>query len=312
MAEARPDHLLERIISLDALRWAWRRVATNKGAYGPDGVSVRAFERMRDANLIELADEVREGRYRPGGVRRVEIQTGRKRRQIAILPVRDRVLQRAALDVLTPRIDPIFLPASFGYRPGRSIKQAVERIVRARDGGMTWVVDADIQDCFASLDHALLDRFIEPLVRDTGVRQLVQTWIAAPYRGRLAPPKVGIPLGAVMSPLLCNIYLHQLDRSLRRRGLQLVRYADDFIVLSTSEAHAEEALRTTEKVLSGLRLEVHPAKTRVVSFDDGFDFLGIRFEGTDYSYVTEGKRIVIDDLPPQDFHYHPTWYGEEV
>lgn len=301
--------LLNRVLDLETLRWAWLRVAANKGVAGADGVTVRQFERLRDANLLALADSVRDGSYHPAPPRRVRIRQGAKQRTITVLTVADRVLQRAALDVLTPIIEPAFLPASFGYRPGRSVKHAITRIVTLRGRGLTWVVDADIADCFGSLDHDLLQHFLDPFVPDPGLRRLLARWTAIPHGGRLAPPKSGIPLGAVISPLLCNVYLHQLDRSLQRRRLHLVRYADDFVVLCRSEEHAGHALRQTEKVLSGLRLTLHPAKTRIASFEDGFDFLGVRFEGTDYSYVVEGKRITVDQLPPDDFHYHPEGYA---
>ncbi len=302
------DSLLDRILALESLRWAWHRVQANRGRPGGDGVSLARFERLLDANLLALGDEVRAGADRPGPPRRVRIQATGKSRTLSILPVRGRVLQRAALDVLGPRIEPTFLPCSFGYRPGRSVRDAVERIVRLRDRGLGWGVDADIADCFARLDHELLDRFLEPLVPDTGVRRLLRLWTGVPHRGPLAPPARGIPLGAVISPLLCNVYLHQLDRSLRRRRYHLVRYADDFVLLCQSERHAARGLRATEKVLSGLALELNPAKTRIASFAAGFDFLGVRFEGTDYSYVTDGKRITVDQLPPAWFHYHPDGY----
>lgn len=304
-----PVTLLDRVLDLETLRWAWLRVAANKGAAGTDGVTVRQFERLRDANLLALADRVRDGSYQPAPPRRVRIREGPKQRTITVLAVADRVLQRAALDVLTPIIEPTFLPASFGYRPGRSVKHAVKRIVALRDRGLVWAIDADITDCFGSLDHELLQQFLTPFVPDPGLHRLLERWTTIPHGGRLAPPKSGIPLGAVISPLLCNVYLHQLDRSLHRRRLHLVRYADDFVVLCRSENHAQHALRQTEKVLAGLRLALHPAKTRIASFDDGFDFLGVRFEGTDYSYEIVGKRITVDDVPFDDFHYHPEGYA---
>jgi group II intron reverse transcriptase/maturase len=300
--------LLDRVLDLETLRWALIRVAANKGAPGSDGVSVRQFERLRDANLLALADAVRDGAYRPVSPRRVRIRQGAKTRSIAVLAVGDRVLQRAALDVLTPILDPTFLPSSFGYRPGRSVKHAVKRIVTLRERGLRWVVDADIADCFGSLDHGLLQGFLAPFVPDAGLRRLLRCWVSIPHGGRLAPPKSGIPLGAVISPLLCNVYLHHLDASLHRRRFQVVRYADDFVVLGKSEEHARRALRETEKVLSGLKLELHPAKTRLASFDEGFSFLGVDFEGSAYSYVAEGKRITVDRFPPEDFHYHPEGY----
>lgn len=304
-----PANLLDRVLDLETLRWAWLRVAGNKGAAGADGVTVRAFERLRDANLLALADAVHDGTYTPSPPRRVRIRERTKTRTITILTVGDRVLQRAALDVLTPRIEPTFLPSSFGYRPGLGVKHAVTRIVKLRDRGCTWVVDADIRECFSSLDHGLLRQFLEPFVPDPKLLRLLESWTHIPHGGRLAPPKSGIPLGAVISPLLCNVYLHHLDQALQRQRRHAVRYADDFVVLCKSRAEAEAALGATETILRGLKLELHPGKTRVTSFDDGFDFLGVHFERTDYSYISEGKRITVDDLPPDFFHYHPDEYA---
>lgn len=301
--------LLDRVLDLETLRWAWLRVAANKGAPGADGVTVRAFERLRDANLLALADAVHDGTYAPSPPRRVRIRERTKTRTITILAVSDRVLQRAALDVLTPRIEPTFLPSSFGYRPGLAVKHAVTRIVKLRARGFTWVVDADIRECFASLDHALLRQFLTPFVPDPPLLRLLERWTRIPHGGRLAPPRSGIPLGAVISPLLCNVYLHHLDQALQRQRRQSVRYADDFVVLCKSREAAEAALDATASILRGLKLELNPGKTRVTSFDDGFDFLGVHFERTDYSYIVEGKRITVDNLPPDDFHYHPDGYA---
>jgi len=309
----RQPGLLDRTLSLDALRWAWRRVRENKGAPGGDGVSLRRYETLLEANLLALADEVRAGVYRPGPVRRVFFHERGKLRRLSILPVRDRILQRAALEVLVPLVEPSFLhpPCSFGYRPGLSLHDAVEAIVRLRDRGFVWVVDADIRDCFGSLDHALLRSFVAQVVPDRAMRELVDRWVAGPPGKRGVVPARGIALGAVVSPLLCNIYLHHLDAGLRRRRLHSVRYADDFVVLCRSEVHAAWALRGVEKTLAGLNLTLNQTKTRVVSFDEGFDFLGVHFQGSDYSYVTDGKRIVVDDVPPEWFHYHAEGYGGE-
>lgn len=296
--------LLECMLSLDALKSAWRDVRGNKGRPGRDGVSLKRFQRLLEANLLALADEVRLGTYRPGRPLRVRIRKHGKERAISILPVRDRVLQRAALDVLEPCAESAFLPCSYGYRPGRSLQDAVNRIVRLRDRGLTWVVDADIHDCFASLDHTLLRGFVEQMVPDPGIRRLIGMWMGMEQgEGR------GIPLGAVISPFLCNIYLHHLDVGLGRRRLQPVRYADDFVVLCKSHEHAQWALRGIEKVLHGLRLDLSKEKTRVVSFEDGFDFLGVHFAGTDYSYLYKGKRIMVDELPPSFFHCYAEGYG---
>lgn len=306
--------LLDRAIHLDNLRFAWYRVEANRGKAGGDGVTISRFAYRLEHNLLTLAEDVRSGAYRPGPPRRVRVVSNGKSRTLDVLPIRDRVLQRAVLDVLTPRLDPTFLPSSYGYRVGRSIKDAVARIVHLRDRGLSWVVDADIADCFPSFDHDLMDRFLGEAIPDDDLHRLLTGWVRAPRsaagntRSGGYPPRRGIVLGAPVSPLLCNLYLHHLDRSLRRRGYQTVRYADDFIVLCKSRAHAEYALRATEKVVHGLELALNPRKTRVVDFADGFDFLGVRFEGDDYSYLADGKRVVVDDLPPAWFHYHADPY----
>lgn len=303
------------MLTLNALTWAWRRVRENRGAAGADGITLQRFGRMLDTNLLDLAAEVHAGAYRPGPVRYVMIQEPGKVRRLAILTVRDRVLQRAALDRLGPILEPRFLPSSFAYRPGRSVQDAVERIVRLRNRGLVHVVDADIRDCFGSLDHTVLqdtlDRQVPGMSDD--LRDLIHQWITMPHRSRQhrrdRPRTRGILQGAPISPLLCNLYLHEMDRSLARRRLSLVRYADDFVVLCRSPEHATRAMRTVQKVLRGLRLTLHPGKTMVTDFERGFDFLGVRFEDDRYSYVSEGRHIIINDLPPDWFHDYPDEYA---
>lgn len=295
---------LERMLTPDSLRWAWHRVHKNKGVAGGDGVTLARFARLLDANLLQLADEVRAGTYRPGTVRRLCVRTGKKIRQIAVLPVRDRVLQRAAIEMIGPALDRSFLSCSYGYRPGRSLHDAVKRIVRLRDRGLWWVIDADLRDCFGTLNHELLDQFLQQVIAETDLLQLLTLWIT----GAETSKTQGILQGAVISPLLCNLYLHHLDVGLRRRRLQLVRYADDFVVLCKSLEHAQWALRTLERLVHGLRLELNMEKTQLVSFDQGFDFLGVHFKRTDYHYEYAGKHIVVDQLPPAFFHYHADGY----
>jgi CRISPR-associated protein Cas1 len=299
------EPLLDRILHFDTLVQAWERVADNAGAGGGDGISIARFGRRLDANLIALIDEVRSGSYRPGPVRLAEILTGAKRRVLTIPPIRDRVLQRAALTVLTPAIDPMFLPSSFGYRPRKSLRDAVRRLEVLRDRGLTWVIDADIRDCFGTIDHELLAGFIRNDIPGPDLQALLVRWIAPPRPNAKHPRQCGIGLGAPISPLCCNLYLHRLDRGLKRDSLQSVRYADDFVVLCKSEAHAGQALRTVEKLLGGLALTLHPEKTRVTTFEDGFDFLGVRFEGTDYRFSVDGTSFVVEE-------HLPDWFVGEI
>lgn len=296
--------LIDRILDHDTLRFAWRRVESARGAAGGDGVSLSRFALRLDHHLLALADEVRAGTYTPGPLRIAPVVIRGKARRLTILCVRDRVLQRAALDVLTPRLDPTFLPCSFGYRPQRSVRHAVKRVVQLRDHGLTWVVDADIDECFPSFQHDHLDRAVAAAIPDLAVRELMARWIRIAQAGRDCGPHRGIPLGAPVSPLLCNLALHGLDRSLKRRRFQPVRYADDFILLCKSAAHAEQGMRETEKVLAGMELRLEPRKTRLTSFEEGFSFLGVRFERDRYAYDVDGKTISVDDAEPPDWWYH--------
>lgn len=304
---------LEEVLTLAQLRAAWDEVRANRGAAGGDGVSLGRFEHLLQANLLRLGDDVRAGRYVPGRVRLVEIRTGTKVRTLTILPVSDRVLQRAALDALTPVLDPGFLQCSFGYRPGRSVRDAVARVVRLRNHGKRWVLDADIRDCFGSLDHDVLREVLAGQIADRGLLDLLDLWIGRPSRAARGICMLGgrgIPLGAVISPLFCNLYLHRLDVALQERRFHVVRYADDFIVLCRDEEEAQRALRATQRILAELRLELHEGKTRVVSFDEGFDFLGVHFRGDETHFEHEGKHIRLRRVPPRELTAYFPDYGE--
>lgn len=270
--------LLDLVLAPGQLRHAWRLVRANHGVPGSDGVTIARFERDLAANLTALARDVRAGVYRPASPLPLQMRRGTKVRLLAIPTVRDRVLQRATLDVLTPRCDPRFAAGSFGYRPGLGVRQAVARIAALRRQGLLWVVDADIADCFASFDHARLRRVVREFVPDPAVCALLDAWIALPGWRR------GVPLGSVVSPFFCNIYLHALDLALDRRGFPAVRYADDFIVLAPDPARAGQALGATQAILRDLRLELNPRKTGIVSFAAGFTFLGVTFRGADYGW----------------------------
>ncbi|MFP4396257.1 MAG: reverse transcriptase domain-containing protein [Anaerolineales bacterium] len=166
-------------------------------------------------------------------------------------------------------------------------------MVVLREHGYTWVLDADIDECFDSLDHELLQSFFDQLVADPITRRLIRQWLRI---GRLDPeiPK-GIPLGAVISPLLCNLYLHQLDQRLTDWGYRWVRYADDFCVFCVSEQQARRAKQDVAEVLQELKLQLEPSKTIITTFDAGFDYLGVNFEGHSYHYLWRDKRVEVED-----------------
>jgi retron-type reverse transcriptase len=216
------------------------------------------------------------------------------------------------LNALEPAFEAVFLDGSFGYRPGRSVVQAVDRVLQERDRGYQWLLDADIRSCFESLEHPVVLEHVRQVVRHPLLLRLIELWLGAaarpagdrPVEIRLkrgvyvqvppAPrPRLGVPLGAVISPLLCNVVLHQLDLALDRAGWHWVRYADDFVVLTRTQAEAEQAWEEVEAALRGLRLQLNPEKTRLASFAGGFKFLGVTFKGDTYSYIYDGRRYEV-------------------
>jgi group II intron reverse transcriptase/maturase len=299
--------LLTRALTLPNLRAAWERVADNRGAPGVDAVSLRRFARDWEAHLVELRESVLGNTYKPQRLRHLRFpKPSGGWRTISICTVRDRVLQRAVLNVLEAALDQEFLDCAFGYRPGRSTKGAVEQVLQYRDAGLKWVLDGDIEQFFESLDHALLLQFLREDVQDARVIALIELWLKTGQDGKRA---LGTPLGMVISPLLSNLYLHRFDLALTRLGFHLVRYADDFVVLGATREEVEEARRFITWVLGYLRLRLSPAKTRVVSFNEGFDYLGVRFHRDTYTYVRQNKRVRVKGSPPPEWDYPPPeWY----
>ena len=269
------------LFSDNALRRAWQMVRRNGNSPGIDGVTMQTFARQLDVELKRLRGEVLSGQYQPQPVKRFYVEkTSGKNRPLALWTVRDRIAQRVIHDYLTPIFEGMFLPCSYGFRPGRSTADAVAAVERAYQSKRRWVVDADIQACFDSIPIDLLKRQVKRSVPSTLARRLIGQWLDTPVQGQLGE-RAGVSQGSVISPQLANLYLHRFDQMIFSAlpGVFLVRFADDFVVLCRRRDEAEWALTVAGRSLANLKLQLNPDKTRVVHFQEGFSFLGIQFKG---------------------------------
>lgn len=271
---------LPGLFSRAALQRAWRSVRANKGGPGVDGISIRKFERDLDTHLSELQHELISGTYKPRPVRRVLVpKPNGGLRPLAMWALRDRVAQRVVYEYLEPIFEPVFLDCSYGFRPGRGVADAVERVRLHREANRRWVLDADIKNCFDQIDAGILMRLTRRRVRHKTVLRLIRNWLDAEIFNSVdgRPARAGASQGSVLSPMLSNIYLHDFDQQLIRQGYHLVRYADDLVILCRRKQEAHQAYKDAGRALKHLRLELHPEKTQIVHFDEGFKFLGYFF-----------------------------------
>ena len=287
------SHLLARAISPATLAAAWSRVRRNGGVAGGDGVSCRAFERHARDRLARLRRALLAGDYAPGPVRRVEIvKEDGGTRPLAIPCVADRVAQTAVAFALTPLLEPAMSPASFGYRPGLGVADAVARVDELRRENRIWILESDVARFFETVPHSRLLALLDARTGDSLLTELVASWL-----DRAGVEGCGLLQGSPLSPLLANLYLDEIDHLLDGPEGRLVRYADDFVVLSTRKADAEAAKERAATLLEERGLALHPDKTRIGSFEDGFWFLGHYFI----------KNLVLRDLARTPEAAPPVW-----
>ena len=277
--------LVDKVIRPTTLATAWRKVAGNKGAAGVDGQSVERFAAGAELYLSELHENLKSGSYRPSPVKRVDIPKGPgQTRPLGIPSVKDRIVQTALKMAIEPIFETAFREGSYGFRPGRGCKDALREVDRLLKEGYTHVVDADLKAYFDSIPHDRLMARVAEKVSDGRVLDLIDSYLRQDVMKGMErwSPTAGTPQGAVISPLLANIYLHPLDLIMEQGGFKMVRYADDFVILCREAEEAEEALRRVTAWTTANGLTLHPDKTRMGDArqpGQGFEFLGYRFEG---------------------------------
>lgn len=275
--------LIDKVYALPNLQKAWAKVQANAGAPGVDGIRIRQYRDHADEWLEQLSTDLRHKTYRPMAVRRVYIpKAGGGRRPLGIPTVRDRIVQQAILQILGPIFEEKFSSRSHGFRKDRGCTTALSVVDRAVTYGYEWVVDADIQGFFDNVNHEKMLTFLNEEVADGSllklIRHILKAGVIEPCVSEVEPTELGTPQGGPLSPLLANVYLNALDAALVQAGYGLVRYADDFVIFTKSESEAEAALTLARHVLEDeLGLTLHPEKTRVVSVDAGFEFLGFHY-----------------------------------
>ena len=281
---ARKVHsLVDKVYKLKNLALAWEKVKGNRGAGGIDRQTIEEFDADAMAHLRRLHDELVGDAYKPQPVRQRLIpkagQPG-KFRPLGIPTVYDRVCQQALLNRLEPIFEPLFDDASFGYRRGRSAKDALAKVWRELRAGHEWIVDADLKNFFGTVEHEKLMALVRQRVSDGRVLRLLQSMLEAGVMadGELRPTTTGVPQGGVVSPVLSNILLTPFDREMRRRGYRLTRYADDWVITCRTRSEAERALAEATGVLTALGVTLNTEKTRIVHVSAGFEFLGYKIK----------------------------------
>src|SRR5882724_410236 len=276
--------LIDKVYRARNLSAAFAKVKANQGAAGVDHQTIEMFEADLETNLSKVSQQLADSSYRPQAVRRRWIAKpgSSEKRPLGIPTVRDRLVQTALRNVMEPIFERNFAEHSYGFRPRRGCKDALRRVDHLLKAGNTWVVDADLQSYFDTIPQGKLLEQVAKKVADSRVLELVEAMLRQGVMEGLAhwTPEAGTPQGAVVSPLLSNIYLDPLDHEVADSGYEMVRYADDFVILCRNEAEARVALARVQRWTANAGLRLHPEKTRIVDTTQrgGFDFLGYHFE----------------------------------
>ena len=275
--------LMDKVYRKGNLRRAFEKVKRNRGAAGVDHVTVERFEQQLEQQLERLQTGLKAGTYQAQGIRRhwIAKSGSREKRPLGIPTVRDRVVQTALRQVIEPIFEKRFAETSYGFRPGRSCKDALRQVMQKLQEGHYWIVDADIRSYFDRIDHEKLMEEVRREVADGRVLELIEEFLKQEVFDSLQHwrSEQGCPQGAVISPLLANIYLNPLDHRMQQEGATMIRYADDFVIVCSRLEKAQEALAKVQQWMQKVGLELHPEKTRIVDMHkEGFDFLGYHFQ----------------------------------
>ncbi|MFN2341666.1 MAG: group II intron reverse transcriptase/maturase [Halanaerobium sp.] len=273
--------LKDKVTKIRNMKTAAKHVLDKGGSAGVDRIDTEEFKENYSIHMRELYREFLEDRYQPKPALRVFIpKSDGRQRPLGIPTVKDRIAQAAVRGILEPIYEKEFCDCSFGFRKGRSQIDAINQIEEYKEQGYKWVLDADIKGFFDNIEHELLIEFIKQKVTDGWVIEIIESWLTMGVMkdGEYIPTEKGTPQGGVISPLLANIFLHQFDKVMTERGYKLVRYADDFVVMTKSKRKAKRAYEVVKEIIrEELKLELHPEKTVITNFGEGFVFLGFEF-----------------------------------
>jgi len=276
--------LIDKVTRESSLKAAWKQVEERKGGGGVDGMSIEVFSMRLDKRIARLSEQLREGTYEPQAVKRVWIpKADGKKRPLGVPTIIDRVVQTSIRNAIEPIFEQMFADCSYGFRPGRGCKDALREVAAELKQGRTWVVDVDIEQYFDSINQKRLMSDVATKIADGSLLDLIESYLEQDVMDGLKrwQPEKGTPQGAVISPLLANLYLHPVDVEMTREGFRMVRYADDMVILCETREEAERAHARLHELLTARELRLHPIKTKIVdsTIRPGFDFLGYRFFG---------------------------------